>query len=141
MQTQVSSVVVWGQTCDVMAGDSLLTLCRPSASSADTNTSNLFQLRPGLLSRSRAAPPNMLVTGHQSSRLLRVQVRIHHSSRICTQARYFDYAHCGWRNAYSQKRDGSAIQPSLDELPATTSTRGGNGFPFSPLIYSLSELI
>lgn len=40
------------QMCDVMLSDSLLTLCCPSASSADTNTSNLFQLRAALLSQS-----------------------------------------------------------------------------------------
>lgn len=83
---EISGVIVLGQKCDVMAGDSLLTLCCPSASSADTNTSNLFQLRPALLSESIAASPpptNMLVTGHQSSQLLRVQVRIRHCSGIC----------------------------------------------------------
>lgn len=37
--------------CDVMLSDSLLTLCCPSASSVDTNTSNLFQLRAALLSQ------------------------------------------------------------------------------------------
>lgn len=44
-------VVRAGQICDVMMSDTLLTLCGPSVSSADTNTSNLFQLRPALLSK------------------------------------------------------------------------------------------
>lgn len=39
------------QMCEVMLSDSLLTLCCPSVSSADTNTSNLFQLRAALLSQ------------------------------------------------------------------------------------------
>lgn len=37
--------------CDLMRSDSLLTLCCPSVFSVDTNTSNLFQLRPALLSK------------------------------------------------------------------------------------------
>lgn len=88
-------------------GDCLLSPCCPSA---DSNTSSLFQLRPALLSQT--PPPSMLVTGHQRSQLLRVQVRTHHCTRICrppsmlTHARYFDFAHCGCRFAYSHKRDG-----------------------------------
>lgn len=46
MHIQISGAMVRGQKCDVMASDSLLTLCCPSASSVDTNTSNHFQLRP-----------------------------------------------------------------------------------------------
>lgn len=67
-----------------MAGDSLPTLCCPSASSADTNTSDLFQLSP------KPPPPtNMPVTGHQSSQSLRVQVGIRHCSGICCHRRPF----------------------------------------------------
>ena len=40
-----------GHMCDVMMSDSLLTLCCPSVSSVDTNTSKGFQLRPALLSK------------------------------------------------------------------------------------------
>lgn len=75
-QLVFSSSLIWplpqhgceaGHICDVMMNDSLLTLCCPSVSSADTNTSYLFQLRPALLSRAiDKGLCNMLVKRHQT---------------------------------------------------------------------------
>lgn len=121
---EIGGVIVLGQKSDVMAGDSLLTPCCPSASSADTNTSNLFQLRPALLSQSIAPPPLPPPTPthkhacHRTSGLTVAACPGWDSSlfwdlpssvgdlSMLTQARYFDYARCGRRNAYSQEKRG-----------------------------------
>lgn len=67
-----------------MAGDSLLVLRCPSASSVDTNTGrSLFQLRPAVQEGGRDVSMDTHVTGHQSWRLLRVQVGKHHCPRLC----------------------------------------------------------